>query len=126
MLIVFTVRHEDDILLAVIMSNTSGVQADVNEVVLELLDEIVHWLLLISCLYVLTFCQTTVCLDLLVKGFLVNHRECGLLDIEQHTDLTATDALIVCLLFRRECLIVGTADLGLRVFLLWYSFSYTS
>ena len=117
MLIVLTFRHIDGILLAVITCNTSCVKPNIHEIISGLQDKLIDCHLIV-CLDFLSVSKATVCFDFLIKVLLVHHRERCLLDIEQDTYLSATDSLVVRLLFGSQCFVLLTADLVFGIVLI--------
>ena len=117
MLVVVLLRHIDSVPLGVIMCHAGSVHTNIHEVVTHLQDEVIDGYLGGGRLDFPTVCQPAIGLDLLVKGFLIDHRKGCLLDVEQDAYLSVADDLVVRLLFRRKCLVVFTANLHVRIFL---------
>ena len=94
-LVVVLLRHIDSVPLGVIMCHACSVHTNIHEVVAHLQDEVIDWYLGGGCLDFSTVCQTAILLDLLVKGFLIDHRKSCLLDVEKDAHLSVADDLVV-------------------------------
>ena len=117
MLVVFLLGHINGVPLGVIMCHAGSVHTNIHEVVAHLQDEVIDGYLGGGRLDFPTVCQPAIGLDFLVKGFLIDHRKGCLLDVEKDAHLSVADDLVVRLLFRRQCLVVFTANLHVRILL---------
>ena len=107
---IFLLWHIHGVLLRVIMCHSASVFAHRHQVVLHLLDEVIH--LATQCL---VFIRTDIRLHHLFIFFFVFQWQHGLVDVEQHSYFPIVDALVLCLIGSRQFLVVLSADNVFRI-----------